>query len=122
VEVAAPEPDALREASYFADRLRAERMPLAGLVLNRMHPPIADLTLSTATSAAAEVAASSPITASALNIHADRLTVHVQERRMRARLDRAHPDLPVVEVPALPFDAHDIPALRLIGGHLTAAG
>ncbi len=121
VVVAAPEPDALREASYFADRLRADRMPLAGLVLNRMHPPIADLSLSTATSAAAEVAASSPITASALNIHADRLTVHVQEHRMRARLDRAHPDLPVVEVPALPFDAHDIPALRLIGAHLTAA-
>ena len=33
---------------------------------------------------------------------------------MRARLDRAHPDLPVVEVPALPFDAHDLPALRTI--------
>ena len=122
VVVAAPEPDALREASYFADRLRAERMPLAGLVLNRTHPPIADLPLSTSTSAAAEVAASSPITASALNIHADRLTVDAQERRMRARLDRAHPDLPVVEVPALPFDAHDVPALRIIGAFLTAAG
>jgi anion-transporting ArsA/GET3 family ATPase len=121
VVIAAPEPDALREASYFADRLRADRMPLAGLVLNRTHPPIADLPLSTSTSAAAEVAASSPITAAALNIHADRLTINAQERRMRARLDRAHPDLPVVEVPALPFDAHDIPALRIIGAKLTAA-
>ncbi len=36
VVVAAPEPDALREASYFVDRLSAESMPLAGLVLNRM--------------------------------------------------------------------------------------
>ncbi len=35
--VAAPEPDALREAAYFVERLGAERMPLAGLVLNRMH-------------------------------------------------------------------------------------
>ncbi|HEX5740357.1 MAG TPA: ArsA-related P-loop ATPase, partial [Pilimelia sp.] len=35
--VAAPEPDAVREAGYFAGRLRAERMPLAGLVLNRVH-------------------------------------------------------------------------------------
>ncbi len=30
--VAAPEPDALREASYFVERLAAESMPLAGLV------------------------------------------------------------------------------------------
>jgi len=35
--VAAPEPDALREASYFVERLDEERMPLAGLVLNRVH-------------------------------------------------------------------------------------
>ena len=35
--VAAPEPDALREASYFVERLAAEQMPLAGLVLNRVH-------------------------------------------------------------------------------------
>ena len=33
--VAAPEPDALREAAYFVERLREERMPLAGLVVNR---------------------------------------------------------------------------------------
>ncbi|MEU9714631.1 ArsA family ATPase [Streptomyces sp. NPDC047976] len=35
--VAAPEPDALREAAYFVERLAAEKMPLAGLVLNRVH-------------------------------------------------------------------------------------
>ncbi|MFH8369233.1 ArsA family ATPase [Streptomyces sp. NPDC018031] len=35
--VAAPERDALREAAYFVERLAADRMPLAGLVLNRVH-------------------------------------------------------------------------------------
>ncbi|MFD9866916.1 ArsA family ATPase [Streptomyces niveus] len=35
--VAAPERDALREAAYFVERLAAEGMPLAGLVLNRVH-------------------------------------------------------------------------------------
>ena len=35
--VAAPERDALREAAYFVERLAAEEMPLAGLVLNRVH-------------------------------------------------------------------------------------
>ncbi|WP_443052139.1 ArsA family ATPase [Streptomyces sp. NBC_00250] len=35
--VATPERDALREAAYFVERLAAEGMPLAGLVLNRVH-------------------------------------------------------------------------------------
>jgi anion-transporting ArsA/GET3 family ATPase len=35
--VAAPERDALREAAYFVERLADEAMPLAGLVLNRVH-------------------------------------------------------------------------------------
>ncbi|WP_255953328.1 ArsA family ATPase [Streptomyces odontomachi] len=35
--VASPERDALREAAYFVERLAAEQMPLAGLVLNRVH-------------------------------------------------------------------------------------
>ncbi|AKZ57129.1 Arsenical pump-driving ATPase [Streptomyces ambofaciens ATCC 23877] len=40
--VAAPERDALREAAYFVERLAAEDMPLAGLVLNRVHGSDAD--------------------------------------------------------------------------------
>src|SRR5690349_13314418 len=34
VVVASPEPDALREASFFVERLQADEMPLAGVVLN----------------------------------------------------------------------------------------
>ena len=37
VVVAAPERDALREAAYFVERLAEEGMPLAGLVVNRVH-------------------------------------------------------------------------------------
>ncbi|MFE9706002.1 ArsA family ATPase [Streptomyces sp. NPDC005930] len=40
--VAAPERDALREAAYFVQRLAGEDMPLAGLVLNRVHGSGAD--------------------------------------------------------------------------------
>src|SRR5256884_4498730 len=36
--IATPEPDALRGASYFVERLSQDRMPLAGLILNRVHP------------------------------------------------------------------------------------
>ena len=43
VVVSAAEPDALREASFFVDRLSQEGMPLAGLILNRTHPTLCDL-------------------------------------------------------------------------------
>jgi anion-transporting ArsA/GET3 family ATPase len=45
VVVATCQPDAIREAAYFADRLVSENMPLAGLILNRTHPPLVDLPL-----------------------------------------------------------------------------
>src|ERR1700757_1751358 len=43
VVVSAAAPDALREASFFVDRLSEERMPLAGLILNRTHPMLCSL-------------------------------------------------------------------------------
>jgi anion-transporting ArsA/GET3 family ATPase len=55
VVVAAPEPDALREASYFTERLATDRMPLAGLVLNRVHVPKADITGERALAAAEQL-------------------------------------------------------------------
>src|SRR5258708_13791447 len=51
--IAAPEPDALREASYFVERLAQEGMPLAGLILNRVHgSPAAPLSPAPSTAAA----------------------------------------------------------------------
>jgi anion-transporting ArsA/GET3 family ATPase len=118
VVVAAPEPDALREASYFADRLLAERMPLAGLVLNRTHPPVADLDGATTRSALEELDGTPPLAAAALQVHDRLLTLRAQELRLRGRFVRAHPEVPVVEVPALPFDAHDLPQLQEVGRRL----
>ncbi|GLF95992.1 ArsA family ATPase [Streptomyces yaizuensis] len=56
--VAAPERDALREAAYFVERLAAEDMPLAGLVLNRVHGSGADRLSAQRALAAAEILAS----------------------------------------------------------------
>jgi anion-transporting ArsA/GET3 family ATPase len=53
--VAAPEPDALREASYFVERLAEERMPLAGLILNRVQRPSAAQLSAARSLAAAEM-------------------------------------------------------------------
>ena len=41
IVIAAPEPDALREAAYFVERLGEDRMPLAGLIVNRAAPALA---------------------------------------------------------------------------------
>ena len=56
--VASPERDALREASYFVERLRDERMPLAGLLLNRVHRVQVEGLTSSAALAAADALAS----------------------------------------------------------------
>ncbi|GAB2652338.1 ArsA family ATPase [Saccharopolyspora gloriosae] len=120
VVIAAPEPDALREASFFVERLTAEGMPLAGLVANRTHPVFAELTGSRALSAAEELdsAGNSPLAAAVLRVHADRVAVADRERRMLARFTRAHPEVSWVGVPALPADVHDLDGLREIGRRL----
>src|SRR5437667_3923386 len=65
--VATPEPDALREASYFVERLSEDRMPLAGLILNRVHRSPAARLSAARSMAAAE--ALLPAGASADNSH-----------------------------------------------------
>ncbi|MGH3769745.1 MAG: ArsA family ATPase, partial [Pseudonocardiaceae bacterium] len=71
VVVATPETDAVREAAYFVDRLAAEAMPLAGLVLNRTHPVLADLPAARAETAAEmlEQAGTAPLAAAVLRLH-----------------------------------------------------
>ncbi len=121
VVVAAPEPDALREASYFVERLGAERMPLAGLVLNRVQPRRAeDLTADRAAAAAEELddAGEHPLTAALLRLHADRMRRWQRERGLAARFTGAHPDVAIAEVIALAGDVHDLEGLREVGASL----
>ena len=131
--IATPEPDALREASYFVERLAEERMPLAGLMLNRVHSLIGSgagiVRLSAARSlGAAETleampnegvatasSASYAVTAAALRLHAARMNLGERERRVAGSFMSANPAVPVVEVPALPDDVHDLAGLRRVG-------
>ncbi|RZU50668.1 anion-transporting ArsA/GET3 family ATPase [Krasilnikovia cinnamomea] len=121
--VAAPERDAVREAAYFAERLVAERMPLAGLVLNRTH----EAELSSVSAEAAEAAAAAldaaggqQVTADALRVHARLLRQIEREVRVAAEFTGAFPEVPAVPVPAQPADVHDVDGLRTIGAALTA--
>ncbi|SHL22650.1 ArsA family ATPase [Actinacidiphila paucisporea] len=180
--VAAPERDALREAAYFVERLADEDMPLAGLVLNRVHGSgAAQLTAERAlaaaealedyaaenaaedgTEGAAVDAAPDPdggpaenlagggivdhgagnadsrqhrpdstdeddgtgtgdterLAAGLLRLHAERMQVVARERRTRDRFVSVHPEVPMVDVTALPGDVHDLEGLRAIGQEL----
>ncbi len=119
--VAAPEPDALREASYFVERLADERMPLAGLVLNRVQrPPAARLSAARSLAAAEMLEASAddsphPLAVAALRLHADRMEQAVAQRRVAEHFTAAHPLVPVAEIAAQPDDIHDLDGLRRIG-------
>ncbi|RJQ74133.1 ArsA family ATPase [Pseudonocardiaceae bacterium YIM PH 21723] len=119
--VAAPEPDALREASYFCQRLIKDDMPLAGLVLNRTHPVLAELPGARATAIADEMSGS-PLAQAVLRLHADRVAVAEREKRLLARFTMAHPSVALVGVPALPADVHDIDGLLIVGDRLAGKG
>jgi anion-transporting ArsA/GET3 family ATPase len=115
--VAAPEPDALREAAYFVDRLAADDMPLAGLVLNRTHPVLADLS-ATRARAVAEEMRSAPLAAAVLRLHADRVDLADREERLLSRFTAAHPGVAVARVPVVAGDIADLDGLREVGERL----
>ncbi len=123
--VAAPEPDALREAAYFTERLTADEMPLAGLVVNRAgrRPAGGVLSADEAAAAAARLErgdGEAGLTAGLLHLHADAERLVDREEQLRARFTAAHPQVPTVVVPALPTDVHDLDGLRRVGGLLAA--
>src|SRR6201998_1315083 len=123
VVVSAAEPDALREASFFVDRLSQEGMPLAGMILNRTHPTLSDLHVERAVDAAEDLEADDPdsLATAVLRIHADRGQTAKREVRLLSRFTGANPHVPIVGVPSLPFDVSDLEALRAIADQLTAA-
>src|SRR6266705_83862 len=116
--IAAPEPDALREASYFVERLERDGMPLGGLILNRVHSSPAARLSAARSLAAAETLQSQPdseqsaLAVTALKLHAERMHQAAAERRLAQRFTAAHPLVPVGKIPAQPEDVHDLSGLR----------
>jgi anion-transporting ArsA/GET3 family ATPase len=143
--IAAPEPDALREASYFVERLAIEGMPLAGLVINRAHrSPAARLSAARSLAAAESLQPAEALNGdgepaarptrpvqpdqvpyslaiAALRLHAERMQLAAAERRLAERFTAAHPLVPIAEVPAQAEDVHDLTGLRAIGESFRSA-
>ncbi|KZS62795.1 ArsA family ATPase [Mycobacterium ostraviense] len=126
--VSAAEPDALREASFFVDRLTEEGMPLAGLVLNRTHPMLCALPVERAIDATETLeeehseSEAASLAAAVLRIHADRGQTAKREIRLLSRFTGANPHVPVVGVPSLPFDVSDLDALRALADQIAPVG
>jgi anion-transporting ArsA/GET3 family ATPase len=122
IVVAVPERDALREAAYFVERLETEHMPLAGLVLNRVHSSAAAGLSVERSLAAAEALGESgqePLAAAVLRVHAERLAMAGRDERRASRFRSAHPGVGVVAVAAQATDVHDLAGLRQIGDELS---
>ena len=137
VVVAAPERDALREAAYFVERLEQESMPLAGLVVNRVHRcAVTSLTAERSIAAAQALESraleslaaqeqpagqgSGQLASAVLRLHAGRVALSVREGRLQERFAGAHPDVPIVQVGAQPGDVHDLAGLRAVGADLAS--
>ena len=114
VVVATPERDALREAAYFVERLEKEHMPLAGLVLNRVHHAAATGLTSGKALSAADALEHDSLTAGVLRLHAQRVAQVRREKHLTERFTGAHPAVPVVQVLAQPGDVHDLEGLRKV--------
>jgi anion-transporting ArsA/GET3 family ATPase len=127
VVISAPEPDALREAAYFVDRLSQDALPLAGLVVNRVHRPRATAITGDAAAAGAEridsMLATEPaavddslrLTSAMLRLHAEAARRHQREIRLVGRFTGGYDAIPVLLVDALAQDVHDLDALRNVG-------
>ncbi len=120
VVVAAPERDALREASYFTARLTDDGMPPRGLVVNRLQRVSAP-----SLSAARALAAAEQLderghrdSSQAVLLHAQLMEIAARQRNLVRRFSAGHTGIPLVEVAALAGDVHDLEGLRAIGAAL----
>jgi anion-transporting ArsA/GET3 family ATPase len=122
VVVAAPEPDALREASYFVDRLVEEDMPLAGVVVNRVHrTTVPQITFAHALAGADALDAETThgsddaLTAGVLRVHAERVSLQAAEQNRVDGFALAHPNVRLTSVRSFAEDVQDLAGLRELG-------
>jgi anion-transporting ArsA/GET3 family ATPase len=112
--VTAPRHDPVEEAIFFHRKLAAASMPFGGIVVNRLHaPPGPDGALPDGLDAdlAARVATA------AHEVHALAVREAASVERLRAQLGNP----PMILVPELDGDVHDVEGLALVRGHLFGA-
>jgi anion-transporting ArsA/GET3 family ATPase len=117
--VTAPRHDPVEEAIYFHSKLRAAAMPFGGLVVNRLHAgPEADGTLDAALAEELGAALAGRVEASARELEALAARDEANLALLVERLD----DPPLIVVPELDDDVHDVEGLALVRAYLFADG
>ena len=112
VLVASPRADTVAEAAFFADRLEQLAVPVAALVVNRVHPRFGNGTASDA-----RRKAKGPQAALYANLAQLRTMAEGEEGHLVDLAARVSP-APVVRVPFLPHDVHDLDTLAEVASHL----
>src|SRR5205823_3157770 len=114
--VTTPRADALQESRFFAAKLEEAGIPVEALVVNRMHPRFAREgadQLRQRASAQADGALAGLYE----NLADFTLLAEVEEQHVAELSERVRP-APLVRVPFLPTDVHDLEGLRELGKYL----
>lgn len=115
--VSSPEPMAIDEINFFADRLRQFAMPRDAFVINRVHlpPPEADAV----DQALADDGLPADLAPAVARAHDEAKLLCQRDARHIERLRTGGDDrgasAPVVRVPAFERDVHDVAALAMVG-------
>ena len=116
VLVASPRRDTMDEARFFATKLGEADIAVRALIVNRMHPTFGD-GLAEATAERAATLAGTDLGGLYRNL-ADFQLVASREEEHLAGLATAVAPAPVVRVPFLSTDVHDLAGLELVASHL----
>ncbi len=116
VLVASPNRDTVEEARYFAEKLAEADIPVAALVVNRMHPRFTDA-LPESLRARADTLDGTDLGGLYRNLADFALVAGREEDHLAGLTERVAP-APVIRVPFLRSDVHDLTGLGLVGDHL----
>ena len=124
VVVTAPTSSSLDEAAFFVDRLTENEMRPAAIVVNRWHPDLPSLPPKTVRVVEELDAGNREQRAAAAVLAAGirRRPGLAAEAAVVASFIDEHPSIPLVGVPELAGDIHDVPGLRRVAVHLFGEG
>jgi anion-transporting ArsA/GET3 family ATPase len=115
--VTSPTAEATGEAAYLREKMRESSLHLGGLVVNRMHPP-SPHTGEEAAGALEQTIADDDLRSRVLASFADRGRLAAAEALNVESLLSQTGEVPVIRVPELADEVHDLPALLALGDWL----
>jgi anion-transporting ArsA/GET3 family ATPase len=116
VLVASPKRDTVDEATFFADKLTDAGIPVAALIVNRMHPTFTTA-LPEALEARADTLDGTDLGGLYRNLADFAMVASREAEHLSGLAERVAP-APVVRVPFLQTDVHDLTGLGIVADHL----